>query len=361
MTTLDKTFIEFFADIKRQIKEARYRALQVVNKEKITLYWNIGKTICERQQQYGWGKSVGELLAAELQKEFVGIDGFSARNLWRMRVLYEQYHQSKLILPPLVAEIPWTHNIIILEKCKDEHERFFYINLTRENQWSKGLLIAAIESGHYQKTLLNQTNFKTTLETPFDKTAEAIVKDEYTFDFLNLTEPYSEAQLEQAILTNIRNFLIEMGGDFSFIGNQYPLKVSNKVYEVDLLLFHRELQCLVAIDLKIDEFNPEFAGKMNFYLSSLNHLLKKPHENNSIGIIICKSKDRTTVEFSLQDIHKPIGVATYSLRKELPKDIQRFFPSKKEFIEKVESITKYIVEKNEKKQQVDGKKTNDKH
>lgn len=261
----------------------------------------------------------------------------------------------------MVAEIPWTHNIIILEKCKDEHERFFYINLTRENQWSKGLLIAAIESGHYQKTLLNQTNFKTTLETPFDKTAEAIVKDEYTFDFLNLTEPYSETQLEQAILTNIRNFLIEMGGDFSFIGNQYPLKISNKVYEVDLLLFHRELQCLVAIDLKIEEFNPEFAGKMNFYLSSLNHLLKKPHENNSIGIIICKSKDRTTVEFSLQDIHKPIGVATYSLRKELPKDIQRFFPSKKEFIEKVESITKYIVEKNEKKQQVDGKKANDKH
>ncbi len=346
MTTLDKTYIEFFTDIKRQIKEARYRALQVVNHEKITLYWNIGKTICERQRQYGWGKSVVELLAAELQKEFVGIDGFSARNLWYMRNLYDQYSGSKLILQPLVAEIPWTHNIIILEKCKDEHERFFYINATRDNQWSKGLLISAIEAGHYQKTLLNQTNFKTTLKEPLAINADAIVKDEYTFDFLNLTEPYSEAQLEQAILTNIRNFLIELGGDFSFIGNQYPLKINSKVYEVDLLLFHRELSCLVALDLKTDEFNPEFAGKMNFYLSSLNNLVKKPHENNSIGIIICKSKNRTTVEFSLQDIHKPIGVATYSMRKELPKDIQRFFPSKKEFIEKVESITQYIVAKN---------------
>lgn len=347
MTTIDKSYIEFFAEIKQQINEARYRALQSVNKEKITLYWNIGKTICGRQQKYGWGKSVVELLAAELQKEFVGIDGFSARNLWRMRVLYDQYNKSKLILPPLVAEIPWTHNIIILEKCKDEHERFFYINMARDNQWSKSLLINAIESDHYQKTLLNQTNFKTTLEPPLDRTAEAIIKDEYTFDFLNLSEPHSEAQLEQAILTNIRNFLIELGGDFSFIGNQYPLKVSNKVYEVDLLLFHRELRCLVAIDLKIEEFSPEFAGKMNFYLSSLNHLIKKPHENNSIGIIICKSKDRTTVEFSLQDIHKPIGVATYSLRKELPKDIQRFFPSKREFIEKVEAITQYILSKSE--------------
>ena len=349
MATIDKSYIDFFADIKRQIREARYRALQVVNKEKITLYWNIGKTICERQQQYGWGKSVVELLAADLQKEFVGTDGFSARNLWYMRNLYEQYSDSKLILQPLVAEIPWTHNIIILEKCKDEHERFFYINVTRENQWSKSLLITAIESGHYQKTLLGQTNFKTTLKAPPDINTEAIVKDDYTFDFLNLSEPHTEAQLEQAILTNIRNFLIELGGDFSFIGNQYPLKISSKVYEVDLLLFHRELQCLVAIDLKIDEFNPEFAGKMNFYLTSLNKHVKKPHENNSIGIIICKSKDRTTVEFSLQDINKPIGVATYSLRKELPKDIQCFFPSKMEFIEKVESITKYIVDKNENK------------
>ncbi len=347
---LDKQHIQFIGEIKEQIKAAQYRALHQVNKEQIQLYWNIGKTILERQKQYGWGKGIVELLALELQKEFVGVEGFSARNLWRMRNLYEQYHSSTVILHPLVAEIPWTHNILILEKCKDEHERLYYIHLTKANSWSKSLLINAIEARHYQKTLLSQTNFLQATDTPIlpPMAAELIVKDEYTFDFLNLSEPFSEAQLEQAILSNIRNFLIELGGDFSFIGNQFAIKQDDKTYEIDLLLFHRELQCLVAIDLKIDEFKPEMAGKMNFYLTALNTLIKKPHERPSIGIIICKSKNRTIVEFALQDINKPIGVATYSLNKELPKEMKQFFPTNKEFVEKVESITQYIQAKSKK-------------
>jgi predicted nuclease of restriction endonuclease-like (RecB) superfamily len=160
---LESSHINFIKEIKSQIKSAQYRALQKVNKEQIKLYWNIGKTILERQQQFGWGKGIVELLATELQKEFIGIQGFSARNLWRMRTLYEQYIESNLILPPLVAEIPWTHNILILEKCKDEHERFYYINMTKKFQWSKTLLINAIENQHYQNTLLNQNNFSETL------------------------------------------------------------------------------------------------------------------------------------------------------------------------------------------------------
>lgn len=339
---LDINHNDFVQEIKTQIKKAQYRALQKVNKEQIQLYWNIGKTILERQQQYGWGKGIVEILAAELQKEFVGVNGFSARNLWRMRTLYEQYVDSVLILPPLVAEIPWTHNILILEKCKDEHQRFYYINMTKKFQWSKSLLVNAIDNNHYQNTLLNQTNFSETLDVHITKNANLIVKDEYTFDFLNLSEPYSEAQLEQAILSNIRNFLIELGGDFSFIGNQFQVKYDDKIFEIDLLLFHRELQCLVAIDLKIDEFKPEMAGKMNFYLSTLNKLVKKNHENPSIGVVICKSKNRTTVEFALQDINKPIGIATYTLNKELPKNISAFFPSNQEFVDKIESITHYI-------------------
>jgi predicted nuclease of restriction endonuclease-like (RecB) superfamily len=339
---LETNHIQLIQEIKEQIKAAQYRALQKVNKEQIKLYWNIGKTILERQQQYGWGKSIVELLAKELQKEFVGINGFSARNLWYMRNLYEQYYTSSLILQPLVAEIPWTHNILIIEKCKDEHERFYYINMTLKFQWSKSILINAIESNHYQNTLLNQTNFSETLETHIAKNANLIIKDKYTFDFLNLSEPYSEVQLEQAILSNIRNFLTELGGDFSFIGNQFPVKYDDKTFEIDLLLFHRELQCLVAIDLKIEEFSPEMAGKMNFYLSALNKLVKKKHENPSIGVIICKSKNRTTVDFALQDINKPIGIATYTLNKELPNNIRAFFPSNQEFVEKVESITNYI-------------------
>jgi len=346
---LDKSHIEFIAEIKQQIKSAQYRALQKVNNEQINLYWNIGKTILERQQQFGWGKSIVEILSVELQKEFVGVDGFSARNLWRMRTLVEQYKQSSLILPPLVAEIPWTHNILIIEKCKDEHERFYYINLTRQHHWSKALLINAIDAQTYQRTLINQTNFAKTLPTPTANEADMLVKDEYLFSFLNLTEPHTETQLEQAILSNIRNFLIELGGDFSFLGNQFPVKVENKTFEIDLLLFHRQLQCLVAVELKTEEFQPDFAGKMNFYLTTLNRLVKKEHEQPSIGIIICKSKNRTVVEFALQDINKPIGVATYNLVEQLPVNIQQFFPTSAEFAERVESITKYIQDKQEEK------------
>ncbi|PJA07019.1 MAG: DUF1016 domain-containing protein [Flavobacteriales bacterium CG_4_10_14_0_2_um_filter_35_18] len=342
---LEKNQIEFVQEIKAQIKSAQYLALQKVNKEQIKLYWHIGKSIVDKQQQYGWGKSIVELLAAELQKEFVGINGFSARNLWRMKTLYEQYSKSELILPPLVAEIPWTHNILILEKCKDEHERFYYINMTKQHQWSKVLLINAIENQNYQNALIGQNNFEQTLSPEMANRAQLLVKDEYMFDFLNLSVPYSEAQLEQAILTNIRNFLIEVGGDFSFIGNQYPLKINDKNYEIDLLLFHRELQCLVAVELKIDTFQPEYAGKMNFYLSALNRMVKKKHESPSIGIIICKSKDRTTVDFALQDVNKPIGIATYNLSKELPKNIQDYFPSNEELINKVEAITDYLRKK----------------
>lgn len=349
MTQLSKSQIDFINEIKTKIKEAQYRALQFVNKEQILLYWNIGKTIEERQKQFGWGKSIVETLALELQKEFVGVQGFSARNLWYMRNLYAQYFESTLILQPMVAEIPWTHNILILEKCKNEHERFYYISMTKKFNWSKNLLINAIDAQHYQNTLLNQTNFDEVLLKEHAELANVIIKDEYIFDFLNLTEPFSEAQLEQAILSNIRNFLFELGGDFTFMGNQFPIKIENKTHEIDLLLYHRQLQCLVAIDLKIEEFNPDFAGKMNFYLSALNKLVKKPHENPSIGIIICKAKSRTVVEFALQDINKPIGIATYSLSQTLPKNIQQFFPSNEEFVKRIEKITQYIQDKISKK------------
>jgi len=295
------------------------------------------------------GEGIVEILASELQKEFVGVAGFSARNLWYMRNLYEQYSQSELILQPMVAEIPWTHNIIIIEKCKNEHERLFYIHLTKQKSWSKTMLINAIESQNYQRTLVNQNNFEQTLPASTAQDADMLVKDEYLFQFLNLSEPYSELQLEQAILSNIRNFLIELGGDFAFLGNQYPLRVDNKTFEIDLLLYHRQLQCLVTIELKTEEFLPDFAGKMNFYLSALNHTVKKEHEKPSIGIIICKSKNRTIVEFALQDINKPIGIATYSLVDKLPDNIQKFFPSNSEFISRVESITNYIQNKNAKR------------
>jgi predicted nuclease of restriction endonuclease-like (RecB) superfamily len=335
-TNLFKSFVE---DVKQKIKAAQYRTLQAVNKEQITLYWDIGRLIVERQEQYGWGKSIVENLAKELQADFSDSIGFSARNLWRMRYIYEQYSGSTLILPPLVAEIGWTHNILILEKCKDEHQRFFYIEMTRRHSWSKSALIQAIDSKMWEKTVINQQNFADTLPEPQKDNATLILKDEYTFDFLDLSEPYTEQQLELALLSNIRSFLASMGGDFAFIGNQFGVMIEGKNYEIDLLLYHRALQCLVAIELKIDDFKPEYVGKMNFYLSALNTFHRKSHEKPSIGIIICKNKHRTVVEFALQDVQKPIGVATYTLTESLPKELSQFFPTSQEFIERIEAIT----------------------
>jgi predicted nuclease of restriction endonuclease-like (RecB) superfamily len=341
----DKAFVSFVEDIKTRIKTAQYRALQAVNKEHIQLYWDIGQMIVERQEQNGWGKSIVEKLSIELQHEFVGMNGFSARNLWYMRNLYKEYAQSP-ILQPVVAEIAWTHNIIILEKCKDEHQRFYYIEMARRFSWSKTTLINAIDARNYENTVINQQNFEEKLPLQQAKDAILALRDEYTFDFLNLTEPYTEAQLEQALIGNIRDFLASMGGDFTFVGNQFGLKVEDKNYEIDLLLYHRGLQCLVAVELKVEEFKPEFAGKMNFYLSTLNAYHRKPHENPSIGIIICKSKKRTIVEFALQDIQKPIGIATYTLTESLPKELAQFFPSREAFIERIEGITETLKNKN---------------
>lgn len=340
-----EAFLAFVEEVKQMIKSAQYRALQTVNQQQIALYWNIGKIIVERQQVHGWGKSVVERLAEELQQAFPNTAGYSARNLWRMRSLYEEYNQSDLILPPVVAEIAWSHNIIILEKCKDEHQRFFYIKMTAEHHWSKTALTNAIQDRLWEKTLVNQHNFHDTLPVEIAEDAASVIRDEYTFGFLNLSEPYTEAQLEQALLSNIRDFLASMGGDFTFIGNQVGLAVDGKHFEIDLLLFHRSLQCLVAIDLKIDEFKPEYAGKMNFYLSALNHLHRKSHEQPSIGIIICKSKTRTVVEFALQDVNKPIGVATYSFTEVLPKELSPFFPTSEELVERVEALTKRLKAK----------------
>jgi predicted nuclease of restriction endonuclease-like (RecB) superfamily len=297
----------------------------------------------ERQQAHGWGKSIVENLAADLQLEFVGVSGFSARNLWYMRRFYEHYHENEF-LQPLVAEISWSHNIAILEKCKDDQERLFYVQQTRRNGWSKNVLIHQIEHQSYRKTLLSQQNFSATLPETARGAASVALKDEYTFDFLNLPGDYSEHQLEQAILANIRRFLIEMGGDFTFLGNQYTIELDGNEYRVDLLLYHRELRALVALELKIDEFKPEYAGKMNFYLTLLNHRVRKAHEKPSIGIIICKSKSRTTVEFALQDVNKPIGVATYTLSPQLPDTLSRFFPSSEEFVRRIEALMTWLKE-----------------
>ena len=324
-------------EVQQRIRSAQYDALKAVNREMINLYWDIGKMIVTRQQNVIWGKSVVEQLAKDLQAEFPGISGFSTRNIWRMRDFYLTYH-SQEILPPMVAEIGWTHNVVILEKCKDDLEREFYIKMTRKFGWTKNVLIHQIENQTYQKTLLNQTNFNKTVPTEIRNQLKLAVKDEYTFDFLELADEHSERQLEQAILTRVEPFLQEMGGLFAFIGSQYRLEVDDEEYFIDILLYHRRLKCLVAIELKIGKFLPEYVGKMQFYLSVLDNTVKLPDENPSIGIILCKSKQRTIVEYALKDSNKPIGVATYQIVSQLPQELKNQLPDPEQIAKLLEGF-----------------------
>ena len=250
-------------DVTTRIKHGQLNAFRAVNKELIGLYWDLGKLIVNRQKEYRWGNSVVEMLAKDLQKAFPGISGFSKTNLWRIRAFYIAYGQNEF-LPPAVGEIGWSHNYVIIEKCKDPNERLFYIHQTKRFGWTKNVLIHQIESQRYEKTILSQQNFSQHLPEHLHEQAILAVKDEYAFDFLELGDQHSEYQLEQAILNNIRQFLIEMGEDFCFIANQYLLPLNGKGYKVDLLLYHRGLQSLIAIDLKIGEFEPEHTGEMRF-------------------------------------------------------------------------------------------------
>ena len=328
----------FLKEIKALIYRRQYEALKKVNAELLQLYWEIGGEIERKQREQGWGKSVVEILSKELQKEFPGVQGFSTRNLWLMRSFYVEYSKNKNLqpsaaeleianLPPLVAEISWTKNIVIMQKCKDPMERIFYTKATRRFGWSKDVLVNNIENKAFERYLTNQTNFDDTVPEKYRLQAKLAVKDEYNFDFLEMGPEHSEAELEATIIKNIRSFLIEMGDYFTFVRDQYPLPVANETYHIDLLLFHRQLQSLIAIDLKIGNFTPSHAGQMQFYLTALDETRKLPHENPSIGIIICKDKDRTIVEYALKSSDKPIGVATYDLHKNLPENLRALLPS----------------------------------
>ncbi len=327
-----KTFLE---DIKERVRASQYEAFKAVNKELIALYWDIGKRIVEKQKELGWGKSVVETLAKDLQKEFPGIKGFSSQNLWYMRQFYGEY-QGSSFLQPLVGEISWAKHLVIMSQCKKENERAFYINMTKKFGWTKEVLIHQIENQSFQKALLNQTSFDKTVPVKIRNQAKLAVKDEYTFDFLELGDDHLENELERALMVNVRRFLLELGGHFCFVTNQHRIEIDGREYFVDILLYHRKLRCLIAIELKVGDFKPEYAGKMQFYLSALNDRDKLEEENPAIGIIICKSKSRTVVEYALKDVCKPIGVSTYSLKKSLPKKFKKYLPSSEDWAAKLD-------------------------
>ncbi len=316
---IGKEYIKFLNEIKSRIVTARIQAIRSVNKELINLYWDIGKSIVERQQKYKWGDNIVETLARDLKKLFPQVHGFSERNLWNMRRFYEEY-KNKLFLQQLVAEIPWGHNLLIMEKVTDDKEREYYIKFSRDFGWSRNVLLNQIKANAYAFSLKQKThNFPKALPAHLAEQADEAIKSVYNLDFLDITKPVLERELEKRLIEKIKHFILELGYGFSFIGNQYRLTLGNNEYFIDLLFFNRKLKCLVAIELKTGKFEIEYAGKMDFYLHLLDEQIRLENENPSIGIILCADKDNIVVEYALHSVEKPVGVAEYYFTKKLPR------------------------------------------
>lgn len=348
-----------FKEIVGFIRNSRLKALYSVNEELINLYWNIGEYIHKKVESENWGLSVVEKLADYLRKEFNSARGFSAQNLWRMKQFYEVY-KDHLILSALLRELSWTNNLMILSKCKTLEEKKFYIKLSIKEKYSSRELERQIGSGTYERFLLSEQKLKSikrkTKKSSSVQLLEAeeisspklknislpglyeVFKDKYIFEFLDLPEDFSEKDLQKALVRNLKNFILEIGKEFTFVGEEYPLQVGNKDFSVDLLFFHRVLQCLVVIELKIDEFKPEYIGKMNFYLEVIDKKIKLPHENPSVGLILCKSKDNEVVHYTMNRNLSPTLIAEYETKLINRKLLKQKFHELSGYYEKAEKV-----------------------
>ena len=328
---IGKEYIKLLNEVKSRIISARIQVSRSVNKGHIKLYWDIGKSIIERQEQHGWGQGVVEKLAVDLIAEFNGAEGFSVQNLWRMRFLYLTYKDNPK-LAQLVREIPWGQNIVIMQMVKDPKKREYYIRATAEMGWSRNVLMNQIKAGayRYQKTIPKQHNFQKALPEHFAEQADESLKSVYNLDFLDIKRPVLERELERRLVEKIKRFMLELGKGFSFIGNQYRLTLKDNEYFVDLLFYNRILKSLVAVELKTGKFEIEYTAKMDFYLDLLNEQVKLKDENPSIGIILCVKKDSVIVEYAMRRAVNPMGVAEYRLTAHPPKELKALLPSERE-------------------------------
>jgi predicted nuclease of restriction endonuclease-like (RecB) superfamily len=344
---------ELLDDLKSRVRSAQLKAAVAANRELIQLYWDIGRLIVERQEREGWGKSVVERLADDIQREFPGIKGFSPLNVWRMRAFYSAYagippNLSQAVTelrgkkelsqavtdssgtpPSPVAELAWGHNLVLLFKLKEPSERLWYAAKAVEHGWSRAVLTVQIETDLYGRQGKPITNFAVTLPAPQSDLAQQTLKDPYIFDFLTLSEDAHERELEMGLVDHVQKFLIELGAGFAFVGRQVSLSVGDDEDYLDLLFYHLKLRCFVVIDLKMKKFTPADAGQMNYYLSAVDSLMKHPSDAPSIGLILCKSHDRVKAEYALRDISKPIGVAEWQtqLVQSLPEPLRSNLPT----------------------------------
>jgi len=355
---------DLLGDIKTRVRAAQHRAVLAANAEMIALYWDIGRMIAARQKEEGWGAGVIPRLAVDLKNDLPEEKGFSARNIGRMIAFYRQYpilplpaekleqpdvSQSSArsgyleILPRAVAKlgdavlsasdwkvfsaVSWAHNVILIEKLKDLPTRYWYAWQALEQGWSRDTLTLQIKSRLHERQGTAITNFDRTLPEAHAAIAQGLLKDPYLFDFFTLEEPFHERELETGLIQHIQKFLLELGRGFAFVGRQYRLEISDRDFYLDLLFYHLHLRCFVVVDLKKGEFKPEYAGKMNFYCSAVDDLLRNEYDAPTIGLILCQTKARIFAEYALRDIHKPIGLADYELTRALPTELASSLPS----------------------------------
>lgn len=334
-TTLPSEYRSWLEQLKSKIQSAQIKAALAVNTQLIQLYWELGQMIAERQENAQWGDAVINQISLDLKEEFPNLTGFSKVNLHYMRRYYLFYREADPFVQQLAEQIPWWHNVLIFTKSESVAIAKFYLQATLQNNWSRNILALQIESRLHERQGQAITNFAQTLPAPQADLAQQTLKDPYLFDFLSMTQTVHELGLEKQLTDHIVRFLLELGAGFAFIGRQYPLEVGDKSYFLDLLFYHIRLRCFVAVDLKMEAFAPEHAGKMNFYLSAVDDLLRNETDNPSIGVILCKSKDRIEVEYALRDLNKPIGVSQWMLTHALPKHIQLAFPTTEQLEEEM--------------------------
>ncbi|MCL5104720.1 MAG: PDDEXK nuclease domain-containing protein [Armatimonadetes bacterium] len=326
LSKLPKGYEDLLHSIRQRIQGAQLRAGFAVNRELVLLYWQIGCDILTQQKQQGWGTGVIDRLSMDLRESFPDMKGFSARNLGYMRSFAMAWPDEQFV-QEVPAKLPWYHSTTLLEKVKNEHEREWYAREAVEYGWSRNVMVHQIETHLYHRQGKAISNFHTALPPPMSDLAQAILKDPYNFDFLTLGREFSERELERGLLDHLRSFLLELGAGFALVGSQYHLEVDNQDFYIDLLFYHLRLRCFVVIELKACEFQPEFVGKLNFYLSAVDDLLKQPDDKPTIGMILCRNKGQVIVEYALRDLAKPVGVSEYHFAAGLPEHLRGVLPS----------------------------------
>jgi len=355
---IDVHYRNWLTEIKGRIKSSQIKASVMVNHELIALYWHLGAEISEKQKKAVWGDKLIEALSTDLTDEFSDIKGFSRSNLFNIRKWYQFYSQDKAIvqqavglinplktgifsepyyeinqqavdqnLLKLFSLVPWGHHVLIITKIKNIEESLFYLMQTIQNNWSRNVLAVQIETRLYQRQGKAITNFSLTLPTPDADLAREMLKNPYNFDFLNLTKEAEERELEKALIEHIKKFLLELGRGFAYVGNQYKIKVSDDDFYLDMLFYNFKLKCFVVFELKIGDFKPEYAGKLNFYINAVNELVKDSDDKPTIGVLLCKTPNKTTIELALKGIQSPLGVAEYELVKAIPETLKGEMPT----------------------------------